>query len=252
MVSLSFNQILTGPAQAYSQLSAKRVFWSVIGFDLIVVLLTVYLEMTTPLQFFKEGYPMTWLSAFHLGLCGWTSWLAFKVRLPEAAKQNWKYWLKNRSNPSYIWLIMAIGFLFLAVDELVMLHELMDLVIHWVFQIQESPLTDRLDDFIVLGYGAVAVATLFMYWAEVKQYRIALPFLIMAMTCVFLMVLFDAITNQNDIVPLIFGGDSDKIYNNFKLFEEGLKIWAEGFFLLAFFFSYKKALTFSKTTEPTE
>ncbi len=240
-VSLLFNKFSSKLSECYENQSPQSVFWAILGFDLVVVLLAIYLEMTTSLQFFKEGYPMTWLSAFHLGACGWTAWLTFKTRAPEEASQNREHWLKNGLKQPYIWLIMAFGFAFLAADELLMLHELADITIHWVFQIKETALTDRLDDFIVLGYGVIALGVMVKYWGELKQYGVALPFLALALLCAFLMVFFDAITNQNDIVPLFFGNDSDKIYNNFKLFEEGFKIWAEGFFLLAFFFSYKKA-----------
>ncbi len=233
-------------SKSYENLSAQQVFWAVVGFDLVVVSLAIYLEMTTSLQFFKEGYPMTWLSAFHLAACGWTAWLTFKQREPEAVGQTWKYWFKNLHKQPYIWLMMSLGFAFLAVDELLMLHELADIIIHWVFQIKETALTDRLDDFIVLGYGVVAFGVMAKHWNELKQYKVALPFLAMALLCAFLMVFFDAVTNQNDIIPIFFGNDSDKIYNNFKLFEEGFKIWAEGFFLLAFFFSYKKATALEK------
>jgi positive regulator of sigma E activity len=50
------------------------------------------------------------------------------------------------------------------------------------------------------------------------------------------MVAFDAITNRNDVLPLIFSDDLAAIlYTYLSLAEDSSKVFAEAFFLLAFY-----------------
>nr|WP_319398940.1 hypothetical protein [uncultured Carboxylicivirga sp.] len=54
-----------------------------------------------------------------------------------------------------IWLMISKGFTFLALDEILLIHENIDKWIHAFFQITQTHLTDRIDDFIILLYGIV-------------------------------------------------------------------------------------------------
>ncbi|MEM6911710.1 MAG: hypothetical protein AAF555_09005 [Verrucomicrobiota bacterium] len=55
------------------------------------------------------------------------------------------------------WLVVAIGLLYLALDDLAKVHEHIDIYIHKAFRADRGhPITDHLDDVIVLAYGPIA------------------------------------------------------------------------------------------------
>lgn len=70
------------------------------------------------------------------------------------------------------WLVAGAGFLFLALDEMTLIHEGIDKWIHarlgWR---DDDPLTDHIDDAIVILYGAVALVWGFRYRATLLRLR---------------------------------------------------------------------------------
>src|SRR5690606_18933425 len=103
---------------------------TLMAINLTLVISTVYVEIFYHIQFYKEGYLMTWLSFAHLGLIALVSWMTFKARAPKEATLGWQAWKRKLWEPQYIWLILAAGFAFLALDEVLMLHEVVDKLIH--------------------------------------------------------------------------------------------------------------------------
>jgi hypothetical protein len=124
----------------------------------------------------------------------------------------------------------------LAADEIFKIHENIDFLIHRVFGIQETGLTDRIDDFLVGLYGLLGIGVLFAYRNQLKTYREAFPFFIFGFVLLFSMVAFDVVTNRNDILPLIFDHHlAATLYTYLSLAEDSLKIFAESFFILGFY-----------------
>ena len=136
---------------------------------------------------------------------------------------------KRLAGPSTVWLLMGIGFLFLSVDEVAQLHERTDKAIHHVLGMQETGLTDHLDDFLVLMYGVVGLTVL---WICRKEILIMMqkrsPF-IAACAIFFIMVLLDTLTN---------GGSKELLAPSVEpvlgAFEDTLKVVADSFFVYAF------------------
>ena len=87
-----------------------------------------------PDQYFKEGRFATWVSFVQLLACSLLSFRVFLVR---------RNFLKNgRKNGSFrVWILMFVGFLYLAGDEILMGHENIDFFVHRVFDMQETGLT---------------------------------------------------------------------------------------------------------------
>ncbi len=238
----------------YAEWTTSRVLVTLLVFDVTVLSAAVYLETVTHLQFFKEGYPMTWLSAFHLLAVALTAWKTFERRDPEGSRMHWKAWFSRLDRPTSVWLLIAAGFVFLTLDEMLMLHELADIIIHFVFSIEANAVTDRLDDVLVLLYLIPGVIALVYYWQELFPFRKAAFYLSLGMLCAMLMVAADIITNQNDIIPLFIEGTkaSDRVFNLLKLFEESMKVLAEAFFIGALYFCYEKAGTLPQAEAPAE
>ena len=141
-----------------------------------------------------------------------------------------------RTNTSIIWTLIAVGFIFLTADEFFKIHENLDWLIHEAFNLQETGLTDRIDDILIGLYGVIGLAVLFVHFDELRPYRKAFPFFIVGFFLLFAMVTLDIITNRNDILPLIFNYEkSFVLQERLAQVEDSLKVFAEGFFILAFY-----------------
>lgn len=203
---------------------------SLVYVDFLAVLLALGLGFAwhqNPTAYTGEGDPITWLSFAHLlvicGLAGGVFYCRTGGNLDLAV---WRH-------PAFVWLLIALGFLFLAVDEVAKVHESLDRFAHRLLQRPETALTDRLDDAIVLGYGLSGVAVLYAYRSELISYRPVLPLVICGFVLFLFMGLLDALVNRPDV--FLFMGMSQEGSASLGKWlggvEEGLKILAEAAFL---------------------
>lgn len=90
------------------------------------------------------------------------------------------------------WWASAVGFVWLACDDLFVLHERIDRGIHELLGLDpEDPLTDHLDDLIVAGYGLVALGLGWAYRAHLAAFRWMLTILAVALALFSAMVVVD-------------------------------------------------------------
>jgi hypothetical protein len=143
---------------------------------------------------------------------------------------------------SRVWLLMSLGFLYLAIDELFSIHEGIDLFIHWLFAMRETGLTDRIDDVVVLAYGILGVAVLWSHRSELAVSRPALPYLLLGFSFLLLMVALDALTNRMDFIRryLFLPRDYPGLIFLARFSEELLKIAAAMCFLLFFHNTWRR------------
>lgn len=94
---------------------------------------------------------------------------------------------------------------------------------------QETGLSDRLDDAIVLGYGVLGAAVLCVYRAELADYREVLPLVTCGAVLVFFMQGLDTAINRDDVFRAI--GVPDEGVGILRSWlggiEEALKLCAE-------------------------
>lgn len=151
-----------------------------------------------------------------------------------------------------IWLLMGLGFLFLAYDDLYKFHEGLDKDIHRTLDMTETSLTDRLDDFIIGIYGLIGIGALFIFRAEIARYRILLPYLFAGFAVFGLSVVLDIATNDSAILRWA-GIPADilpTLKNGLATFEEVCKLMAEAIFLAGFFHVLRKVRTEETVTQP--
>ena len=198
---------------------------SLVSIDFLAVWLALGLGFAlqhSPTAYTGEGEPITWLSFVHLLVTSGIAGGIFYCRTGGSLREGWR-------NPAFVWLLIALGFFFLAIDEVAKIHESLDHFVHRVLQLQETGLTDRLDDAIMLGYGLIGVAVLYVYRCELGHYRAALPLVLCGFVLFVCMGLLDALVNRNDI--FFFMGisqeGSDFLGKWLSGVEEGLKIFAE-------------------------
>jgi hypothetical protein len=168
-----------------------------------------------PHPFLDEWGPVSILSGFQLLTCGF---LALEI---------------HKSRPAWIWKLMGWGFFFLCADEMLQLHESMDRWTHWLFGIQQTRITNHLDDVIVGLYGLAGVVALFAGRAEIVFFRrqwwlFALGFIGFAVMVAFDMMgahILDALWSYLDVPE-----QQSKMWA--EVVEEGFKL-AGGFFCVA-------------------
>lgn len=172
-----------------------------------------------------ESSPITLLSFAQLVASCVICWKVFRLRCPDAKPR--------LDTPQAVWAIMAAGFLFLSIDEAALVHERLDLLIHAVFGIRETGVSDRLDDVIIAAYGLFGILVLWKSRSELVRFRRVLPLIAIGFAFMFLMIALDMVTNRNDVLPLFIPDPiaGDTLAHWLNLAEEVFKLLAEGMFL---------------------
>ncbi|NIP30180.1 MAG: hypothetical protein GTO02_08525 [Candidatus Dadabacteria bacterium] len=195
-------------------------------------LLTVCLALFTEdsRKYYKEGQLVTIYSAIKLLITSSICWKIFKLRLGIISS-------KVLNNMNSIWLLISIGFFFLAIDELALIHENIDKLIHIIFNMEESPLSDRLDDLIVFIYALIGCAVLYRYKEEIIKYKFVLKYIMIGLALLFVMVIADVLTNKTDILEYFITNKTDMkaVKDILDYIEEITKLISESVFIVAFY-----------------
>ncbi|UCD55441.1 MAG: hypothetical protein JSV93_01180 [Candidatus Omnitrophota bacterium] len=216
-------------------MSGKSFLRVILSVDIIVIIVALALGKA-PHQYFEEGGFITYFSFFQLLAISVLSWRIFTVRKGGLRT---KFWNKT----FFIWLIIAVLCIYLSLDEVFMIHENIDFLIHRGFKIRETSITDRIDDFIVGCYALFALIILYFYREEFKKHRKVLPILKTAFIFIFFMVAMDMLTNRNDYLSTMFAnsGLAKNIWSWSSAFEDMLKIIAEGMLVGVFYYCLETA-----------
>lgn len=211
-------------------MSRKLILAIILSIDIIAVIIALMLG-EYPEQYFGERTFVTFISFLQLLAISALAYIIFKIRKDDAKSKNWKA-------QSLVWLIIAIAFMYLSIDEVYEVHENLDFFIHHVFRIQETGLTDRIDDIIIGSYGLFGLVILYFHREEFKKYRDAFPLLKVGFILMFTMIVLDALTNREDVLEM-FISDSYIVWEFFSwlnAIEDVFKIIAEGVFIGAFYY----------------
>ena len=212
----------------------KNVIFMVLGVGMLVLAATYVLVSLDPRIYvlFREGAVFTWVSFVILVGIAVLSLLIFRARHRSILLRDWR-------SPHALWLIIALGFFILAVDEVMEGHEKLDRLIHWVVGIDETSVTDGLDDIIVFAYALIGIVALFHYRTEIFTDAL-LPFAA-GFAFLFLMVVLDLLTNRGDILLWLIGDVSNDIWVWLKVSEDTFKLVAEFSFLTGVLYCYRLA-----------
>lgn len=198
--------------------SSRHIIITVAILNFLMVVIG-YITRNNPTKFYREGAVGTHISILLLALIGFVSFRIFLHRRRYA-----------------IWLLISLGFVFLAFDEGLLIHERLDEAFHQYFGITETRLTDRLDDILIALYGLVGAWVLYLYRKELLRFRALLRFLMVGFACLAASVVLDLATNDN--VVFLWLGIPDANIPDYKLplraLEEVFKLMAEAVFLAGF------------------
>lgn len=141
--------------------------------------------------------------------------------------------LKRGNHTYFIWLLIGLGFLFLAADEMFEIHEQMDYSIHSRIGMEENSLSDRIDDGIVASYLVIGIGFLLRFREEFIPYQRASRYVGAGFVLSTIMIVIDVLCNRQDLLS-IFISDSQccrDVWLALEIFEEMVKLLASGMFL---------------------
>jgi hypothetical protein len=164
---------------------------------------------------FEERQTVTLFSALFLGFTALTSLYIFLLKKSAASK----------SEGYMFWLLSAIGFFYLCMDEYFMAHEGIDEGIGHLFGLDIKHL--NLDNLIILLYGLIALAITYYFRRAIMKHKVMLPCFVLGAIGLLGTILFHSF-ERVDII--------------YEVFEESSKIVAVSFFFLGYFLAFLSSL----------
>ena len=214
----------------FTRLSTRTALFALLSINAAVVILALlFAPARDPLWHFEELHAVTWFSFAQLLLIAAVARQIYRLERGQAKGHVWQA-------PEFIWLLIAIGFAYLAVDEIAMLHENIDYALHSIAGFKESAYSDRLDDAIIGAYGVVGLVVLWKRRHYLMAFSASLPYFASGYFLLFVMVVLDAVTNRRDVVQALFADVHTETLALLvlKAAEDGTKVFAEATFLIGF------------------
>ncbi|OIN99640.1 MAG: hypothetical protein AUJ49_10780 [Desulfovibrionaceae bacterium CG1_02_65_16] len=206
--------------------ATSRVFWALA----VVAATSVALELGFAMykrKPFDENGVVTLTSFAQLLSSSFVSFAIWRRR-----KNAGRFRLTDKSS---IWLIIALGFLYLAADEEILLHEGAGHAVNKIFGLGEVGLWAHLDDMLVGLYGVVGVAALWLYRRELLLFPACVRLLAVGFVFLVLSVAADAASHRPDFFVGLLGPQRGMTaYNLGEDVDELAKLISEMFFLTGF------------------
>ncbi|SDE92147.1 hypothetical protein [Limimaricola pyoseonensis] len=177
---------------------------------------------------FRESGIVTYGSVLLLAAISWTAFRIGRIRRDRA-----KPLLRD---PRAVWVAIGAGFAFLALDDLAQVHENLDRLIHYILGMEQTALTDRLDDAIIGLYGLAGLAVLWLCRSELRRFGGLLPWLGLGFSLLALQVVIDLISNGSEWLDLLDIAEARRPLwaDVLGIVEEAAKLFAEAAFLSGF------------------
>ena len=212
----------------------KKSFLLVLSWALGIIILCMLISFPLNLQLgwgFQEGRPVTWLSFFFLLLVGFISLEIYKIRKTS----------DNQNKNVKMWKYLGIGFIYLAFDDLLRFHEEIDHTICKIFGLDKHGPADKIDDFIIVLYGIIALFILIKYFKESLVFKNGFWFFLGAVFFAIVTTLSDLLGGMNGPLSGIISEENlPSTLRTLDIIEETTKSLAEVFFVGAFLNIYNK------------
>ena len=183
----------------------------------------------SPKAYFEEGGYMTILSCLQL-LFG--AYLAKKILAIAKTSVNPSLF-KNRR----FWQIVSIGLVLLAFDDALEIHEYIDKLLHILLNFKETEISDLADDLIVGGYLLLFLAYVASQWKTIQIFQRSFVYFQIGFILTVVMIIFDAASNNGLFVSMLTDNGDRQFFLQiwFGTFEDSIKIYAEGFFIIGLY-----------------
>ncbi len=210
------------------QMTVRKASIGVFLLNILAIVVALIVSVQGGRDPFGERGYITFFSTFQLLAIAWLSGktLQTKKKLKPPPKKSVRLF----------WTVISVGFIFLAADEFFSIHELTDIFIHDLFRLQETPVTDQIDDAIVALYGIVGAVVVWTHRDEIKGNQRAIAFLKWSFFLLAIMVILDFVSNDEGFLERFFDPPrADLIQGYLYQLEDSLKILAEACLVSAFY-----------------
>jgi hypothetical protein len=219
---------------------AGRVLRWLLWINLAVIFFAILLGLYrrgNPTRHFNEGRFTTAVSCVQL--------LAVSVLSFGIFTQRRKVARTHRTSLVYaIWLLVAIGFVYLACDEAFQFHEKLGLMLRHSLDLPKDWLTKRFNDVLIGFYGLAGIIALWICRHEVLLFRKEmLRLLQVAFSMMFLAVMFDMLSSDKSFFYWLgYDRPAAQFLSGVCYIGDGtLTLLAEAIFVSAFYAGWEKA-----------
>ena len=136
-----------------------------------------------------------------------------------------------------LWLIISLGLIFLALDDILSIHEQIDSLTHDLLRIEETNITDLADDLIIGLYLLIFLTYVFFQRRAIGLFKPSFIFFIIGFGLTIVMIIFDTMSNNTMFTSAFFNdGVREKIARQWLgVIEDSAKIFAEGMFIVGIY-----------------
>lgn len=161
-----------------------------------------------PNYYFDEGRPFTHLSTLHLGVTSFVAFSIHRLRRDAVAQMGSQVSVEHHAPPAMprFWLLVGVGYAFLALDESAALHEKIG---NWMAAqsgSDGSPVGQLFDGFVVLSYPVAAGLAMWYARGELLRFLSAWRPFAAAFILILLMIGLDMIS-EPDVFRSLWGGN---------------------------------------------
>ena len=194
----------------------NAIFLAVVTFTVGYILLSILAHpehKTLDYHFNSERGLITGLSATYLSMSAAFSVATLLVHIRSGKTSIWA------------WVILAVGFTFLALDEVVQFHERVGSVIG---HNMNSGIFRNWNDVIVIAYGIIALPIIAVIFPSIAQYKTTLKLFCLAFIFYLLHTFIDSTQDPSTVIS--------------RILEESAKLFCGAFLALSMFCSFFEAL----------
>jgi hypothetical protein len=184
----------------YSQIPLKIVFWLFLIFTVLVILHLIlqYLNMVV----YQEQHGLIFELSNRFDFddeVSLPSWYSFIILFLVSASAAFAYLLENSPKKRFAWLVLAILYLLMSIDEAAGLHEFVLQTMHNIYYLDQDPLVSKNAWWLALPFILIAISALgIMVYKALPRRTVSL----MAIGIVLFMIGAVAIDALTATVPL--------------------------------------------------
>lgn len=221
--------------------SVNQILFIILFLETLVITIAIAISLSlniSPQTYFNEvdnnGY-LTYFSFLQLLITAFLSLKIFNIH---------KHITQLR-RLGVFWLIICIGLFYLALDDLIGIHEQVDLWIHDIFMIQETMFSDLIDDLIVGIYLCISLVYIASKWQIIKLYQHSFVFFKIGFVFSAVMIFLDVISNNALFISMVTNNPQTILLTQqwIGVIEDSVKLFAEGMFIVGLYsiYRFKKA-----------
>ncbi len=177
-------------------MSKRLILIAVLLIDVLIILVPVSVALVgghRPNEHLAEDGLSTYFSFFQLLVVAALALIVFHVGRATTPGSSWK-------GAHLLWLLLGIGFVYLAFDELFMISQSIGDLLNSALDIDRAAIAERTGDIVVGLYGLAGLIVLILFRGELLRHRSALPLLISGIVLMVCTVGLDILGNRSDLL----------------------------------------------------